>query len=78
MDLDIQINNPTDFINTIPNQKIFTKVINENNCENSSSFFLKAQFVQLNTISSMYTCENSDDIDGNAEGRFNLRTKDSW
>jgi len=77
LDLDIQISNPTDFINTIPNQKIFTKVINENNCENSSSFFLKAQFVQLNTISSMYTCENSDDIDGNAEGWFNLRTKET-
>ena len=76
-DLDIQISNPTDFTNTIPNQKIFTKVINENNCENSASFFLKAQFVQLNTIRPMYTCEESDEIIGNLKGRFNLRPKET-
>jgi gliding motility-associated-like protein len=77
LNLDIQISNPTDFINTVPNQKIFTKVINENNCESSASFFLKAQFVQLSTISPMYTCEDSDDIIGNAAGRFNLRPKET-
>ncbi|MDA9311529.1 T9SS type B sorting domain-containing protein [Polaribacter sp.] len=77
LDLDIQISNPTDFINTIPNQKIFTKVVNENNCENSTFFFLKAQFVQLNSISPVYTCEDSDNIIGNAEGRFNLRPKET-
>jgi gliding motility-associated-like protein len=38
---------------------------------------LKAQFVQLNSISPVYTCEDSDNVIGNDEGRFNLRPKET-
>ena len=77
VNLDIRIPDPENFTNTVPNQEIFTRVLNENNCENRGSFFLKAQFVQLGTIRPMYVCEDSDDIVGNAEGRFNLRPKET-
>jgi len=72
LDNDIQIPNPERFENTSQNQEIFVKAINENGCEESSSFTLNAKFVPLNNISDFFTCENSDFITGNNQGRFDL------
>jgi len=70
--LNNNITNPENYTNLSINQEIFVRVINENGCENSTSFFLKAQFVQLDTIPSFYTCENSDNIINDNNGLFNL------
>ena len=68
---DIQIPNPENFQNSSQNQEIFVKVVNENGCFETTSFFISAKFVPLNNISNFYTCEDSDGIIGNNIGQFN-------
>lgn len=67
---DTKISNPENFQNTIPNQEIFVKVTNENGCFETISFFLRTRFVSLGNIENVYVCEDSDGINGNAEGEF--------
>lgn len=68
LDNDIQIEDSENFNNTIPNQQIFVKVINENGCFDSTSFSVNSKFVELGAISDIFVCENSDGISGNSEG----------
>ena len=68
-----RILNPENFNNSIPNQEIFVKVVNKNNCFGTTAFTVSARFVSLGTISDFYTCENSDGISGNQIGNFNGR-----
>ena len=70
--LDNPIPNPEDYTNQTPNQRIFVRARNENGCESNTSFFLRAQFVQLDPIEDFYACENSDNINNDDQGMFNL------
>jgi len=70
---DNPIINNENFQNTVPNQEIFVKVINQNGCFETTSFTVSARFVSLGTISDFYTCESSDGISGNQIGNFNGR-----
>ena len=56
--------NPESYNNTIPNQEVFVRVINENGCFDITSFFISAVFVDLGNITEMYTCDSSD-LDSN-------------
>ena len=72
LDNDNQIPDPENFRNTSINQEIFVKVVNENGCFESTSFFLNSKFVPLDDITDFFTCENSDGAVGNAQGIFNM------
>lgn len=68
---DIQITNPEQFQNTIINQEVFVKVVNENNCAETTSFRVNSKFIQLENIPDFFACENSDDISGDNKAQFN-------
>jgi gliding motility-associated-like protein len=70
-----EIETPENFNNTIQNQEIFVRVINQNDCYSITSFNIKASFVDIGAISDMITCENSDNIIGNNQGYFKLKVK---
>ncbi|TMM28878.1 T9SS type B sorting domain-containing protein [Polaribacter aestuariivivens] len=70
-----RITTPDNYRNTIPNQEIFIKVVNENGCISFSSFRVNATFVQVDPISEMYVCEDSDSTSGNQKGAFDLQAK---
>ncbi|ULC58662.1 T9SS type B sorting domain-containing protein [Flaviramulus sp. BrNp1-15] len=70
-----RIPNPEVYTNTNPNQEIFIRVVNQNNCYEISSFFLYAVFVDLGNISEMYACGNLDTETNNVIGRFPLADK---
>ncbi|WP_439128101.1 T9SS type B sorting domain-containing protein [Polaribacter sp.] len=70
-----RISNPENYQNNIPNQEIFIKATNSNGCVSFSSFRIRANFVQVDPISDMYVCENSDQIAGNTQGSFDLIRK---
>lgn len=64
------ITNPQSYTNLVPNQEIFTRVINYTQCYSISSFFLNAMYVELLNISDFYVCEDSDGIIGDSKGTF--------
>lgn len=70
-----RITSPEDYRNKIPNQEIFIKAINLNGCSSFSSFRVRSNFVQIAPIETMFVCEDSDLISGNAQGSFNLKSK---
>lgn len=71
---DIPITNSENFQNTVPNQEIFVKVINENGCFETTSFTVSARFVSLGAINDFFTCENSNGINGDGNGQFRSNT----
>ncbi|PQJ74639.1 T9SS type B sorting domain-containing protein [Polaribacter gangjinensis] len=74
---DTKIPNPENFQNTISNQQIFIKATNENGCFEIGSFTIRTRFVQLGNIPTIFVCENSDGISGNAKGQFNILNLES-
>ena len=70
-----RIDTPQVYVNTVPNQEVFVKVVNENGCSEITSFFLRANFVQLPPISEIYTCEDIDNTSSTPMGIFDLREK---
>lgn len=70
LDNDNPISNPENFQNTIQNQEIFVKAVNENGCFESTSFIITARFVDLANIEDFYVCEDSDGIIGDNKGLF--------
>jgi gliding motility-associated-like protein len=70
----IPIQNAENFNNTVPNQEIFVKVINQNDCFNTTSFKVISRFVELGAIADVFVCEDSDGITGNNEGLFETTT----
>lgn len=70
-----EISNPDAYVNTTPNQEVFVRVVNENGCQEFTSFFLRANFVQVNPISDMFTCEFQDNDLPTPMGKFDLRQK---
>jgi len=67
---DVPITNPENFQNTVQNQEIFVKVINDNGCFETTSFIITTRFVDLANIENFYVCEDSDGIVGDAIGLF--------
>lgn len=70
-----KIETPENFENSVPNQELFVRVINQNGCYNITSFNVEANFVDIGKIPDMYSCENSDNLIGNNEGYFDLNSK---
>lgn len=70
-----RIINPDNYENTQPNEEIFVRAVNEDGCSTITSFRVTTVFVQLDPISNMYVCENSDLVSGNGEGSFDLISK---
>ena len=71
------ITNSENFQNTVPNQEIFVKVINENGCFENTSFTINARFVALDNINDFFVCEDSDGISGDTIGLFNTNNLES-
>lgn len=71
------IPNPSSYTNIAPNQEVFVRVINENNCYNITSFFIRAVYVELGEIANMYACDESDGEPGNLNGVFYMFPKRS-
>ena len=69
------IDNPNSFENQSNPQKIFVKVTNEKGCYSIEKFTIESIFVNIDEIENMYACENSDNINGNNEGVFDLELK---
>jgi len=70
-----RIDTPEVYENTVPNQEIFVRVINENGCFDTTSFFIRANFVAMGFISDIYACENIESTNPTPEGVFDLRVK---
>ncbi len=66
------IANPQSYTNTEPNQEVFVKVVNNNDCAVITSFFLNAEYASPVTISDYYVCEDSDQIIGDGQGYFTV------
>ncbi len=71
------ISNPQSFTNTQPNQEIFVKATNSNDCSAITSFNLIASFVDLGDISPVFSCENADGVVADGNGLFDLAQKRS-
>ncbi|MBV7268944.1 T9SS type B sorting domain-containing protein [Winogradskyella luteola] len=69
---DNRILNPENFINEIPDQEIFIKVINENDCYSIGSFIVTAVFAPPIVISDVIVCDSSDNVPGDSLGFFSL------
>ncbi len=70
-----RISNPEFYTNNSPNQEIFVRVVNENDCFEITSFFISATFAELGNISDMFACDGSDWISEDLKGLFNLTIK---
>ena len=70
-----RIENPENYINDVANQEIFVRVVNENDCFETTSFSLNATFVELGRISDMIACDGSDGNFGDLMGQFDLAIK---
>ena len=70
-----RIPNPELYQNETNPQELFVKVISDKGCSSITNFFIESKFVKLGSIASMYTCDISDNIQGDLNGVFNLRTK---
>ncbi|MBV7269804.1 T9SS type B sorting domain-containing protein [Winogradskyella luteola] len=66
------ITNPDSYTNIEPNQEVFVKVVNDNDCGVFTSFFLNAIYVSPIIISDYYVCEDSDQIVGDEQGYFTI------
>jgi len=70
-----KIENPDVYQNIINPEQIFVNIISKYGCLSTSSFFINASYTELSSISTLYTCENSDDVLDNSEGKFDLSSK---
>jgi gliding motility-associated-like protein len=70
-----RIDDPQNFVNTVPNQVIYVRAVNENGCHEITSFTVRANFVPLGNISEMYTCEEIGNTAASPEGYFDMRQK---
>lgn len=70
-----RIQNPINYTNRFVSEEIFVKIITENGCPFTYSFFIENVSTTSSTqLPNFYTCENSDGISGNAEGTFDSNT----
>ncbi|MAD97954.1 MAG: hypothetical protein CMB99_11570 [Flavobacteriaceae bacterium] len=60
------IANPQAYVNSVPNEEIFVRSVNENGCFQVGSFRVIANFVQIGNIPEYFTCEVE-----NGNGEFN-------
>ncbi|WP_299114567.1 T9SS type B sorting domain-containing protein [uncultured Winogradskyella sp.] len=67
-----RIPNPETYTNTVPDEEIFVKVINEKGCSTIGSFTVRAVFAQPITLSDVIVCDDSNDVSGDAIGFFNV------
>src|SRR5690606_35848573 len=67
--------NPGAYQNQSSPQELFVKITSAEGCVTISNFFIETVYTNLGDISNMNTCESSDGILNNGEGRFNLRSK---
>ncbi len=67
-----RISNPENYTNMVVNEEVFVRVVNKNECFSITSFSLRAILIEIEGLENIYTCENSDFIDGNSEGRFSI------
>ncbi len=70
-----RIDTPDVYANTVPDQEIFVRVVNSNGCQEFTSFFVRANFVQVDPIAEMYTCELIDHEEPTPTGNFDLSQK---
>lgn len=70
-----RISTPENFVNSVPDQEIFVRVVNENGCHEVTSFFVRANFVQVAAISEILVCETPDNEELTPIGNFDLAQK---
>lgn len=70
-----QILNSVNYLNISNPEEIFVKIINSNGCEIITSFLLQVNQPENFQIDTLYVCEDSDGVEGDFVGRFNLDTK---
>lgn len=51
---------PENYNNTIPNQEIFIRAVNNNGCIDIESFIIAASFTDIGVITEMYACDDDD------------------
>ncbi|MVO09946.1 T9SS type B sorting domain-containing protein [Flavobacterium sp. TP390] len=69
------IENYQNYINSSNLEEIFVKIISDKGCSGISSFFIENIQTAPQEIAPIYVCENSDNIDGNTQGKFDLVRK---
>ncbi len=69
------IDNPESYENTTNPEQIFVSISSPEGCISISSFYIESTYSAINAIPDMFSCENSDGIDGNSLGVFDLRDK---
>ncbi|MCI2227883.1 T9SS type B sorting domain-containing protein [Polaribacter sp. MSW13] len=69
------IANPEAFENESNPQELFVRVISDKGCASITNFFIESKFVSLGNIDEMFTCDSSDQLNGDSNGAFDLREK---
>ena len=72
-----RIIDPESFENTSNPQKIYTRVINTNDCYQIKSFDIESVFVNISDLPELIVCEDSDNISGNQKGLFDLANQEN-
>jgi len=70
-----RIPNPKNFENESNRQELFVRVITKNGCSSFTNFFIESKFVSLGAIEASYTCDSSDNLNGDSNGYFDLKSK---
>jgi gliding motility-associated-like protein len=70
-----QIQNHQQYTNVSNPEEIFVKIVSINGCVTITNFFIENYQANTLPIQTIYVCENSDDIENNFEGKFNIDLK---
>lgn len=69
------IQNPVSYVPTTTNAELFVRIISPKNCSDIANFFLQTVSIDVKSLEPLTQCENSDGINGNGIGRFDLEAE---
>lgn len=72
---DNPIQNSEYYTSTLNHEEIFVKIVSSKGCVSFSNFFLDSYQSNTLQINDVFTCENSDGVLNNSEGKFNFDLK---
>ncbi|TDP57876.1 T9SS type B sorting domain-containing protein [Flavobacterium dankookense] len=72
-----QIQDYLHYTNQTNPEEIFVKIVSSNGCVTITNFFIENYQANTLPIRTMYVCENSDAIENNSQGQFNIGFKET-
>ncbi|WP_374552350.1 T9SS type B sorting domain-containing protein [Flavobacterium sp.] len=72
-----QIQDYQHYTNVTNPEEVFVKIVSPKGCVTITNFFIQNYQANTMPIRNMYVCENSDSIENNSQGQFNLGLKEN-